>query len=59
MYDDVLSRLLISFQTQSDKIKLCLEDLLHTVQEGRVPDFRTMESLNGYMSDLRSQYDFL
>lgn len=59
MYDDVLSRLLISFQTQSDKIKLCLEDLLHTVQEGRVPDFRTMESLNGYMSDLRSQYDLI
>lgn len=57
MQKKTITDLLASFNEQSDKVKICLTDLLDVVKDGRVPTAEAMSSLDSCVADLRTRYN--
>lgn len=57
MQKNTITDLLASFNEQSDKVKICLTDLLDVVKDGRVPTPEAMSSLDSCVADLHIRYN--
>lgn len=57
MQNKIITDLLASFDEQSDKVKICLTDLLDVVKCGCVPAPEAMSSLDSCVADLRTRYN--
>lgn len=57
MENRTITDLLALFDEQSDKVKVCLTDLLDVVKDGRIPTPEAMSILDSCVADLHTRYN--
>lgn len=57
MQKKTITDLLALFDEQSDKVRICLTDLLDIVKDGRVPTPEAMSGLDSCVADLHTRYN--